>query len=421
MPIERTPRVKLLEGLFDVPSADRSERRWRVTLPIEERDWNIGLVVGPSGCGKTTLARECFGRQPEPDWPSDRAIVDAFPPSLGIKEIVALLSSVGFSSPPAWLRPYHALSTGEQFRVRIARALAAAGCSSGLTASERTDKHAASPQEPPAVVDEFTSVVDRTVARIGSAAIARTVRAAGKKFVAVTCHYDVLEWLDPDWMYEPAVDQFSWRSLRGRPGIALEICRVHRSAWRLFKHHHYLSGDLNPSAQCYVAFVEGQPAAFAAVISGPDSRGGHFREHRVVCLPDFQGVGIGNALSEFVASLYATRKRYFSRTSHPGMIRHRLRSPNWRCISRPGFAARHAQHTFAKTGSARRLAASFRFVGPPRPEDAVRLGVLRSMTLHQIKREERQKSTVGLTPDARRAGEPAFVQRSIERGHMHES
>src|SRR5580704_17770323 len=201
VPIERTTRVKQLEGLFDVPPAQRSERRWRVSLPLEERDWNVGLIVGPSGCGKSTLARELFGDQPEPTWPSDRAIVDAFPATLGIKEIVTLLSSVGFSSPPAWLRPYHALSTGEQFRVRIARALA-----------ESNDV---------CVVDEFTSVVDRTVARIGSAAIARTVRAAGKKFVAVTCHYDVIDWLDPDWIYDPAAERFTWRPLRGRPDIAL--------------------------------------------------------------------------------------------------------------------------------------------------------------------------------------------------------
>jgi hypothetical protein len=228
------------------------------------------------------------------------------------------------------------------------------------------------------VVDEFTSVVDRTVARIGSAAIARTVRAAGKKFVAVTCHYDVIDWLDPDWIYDPAADQFTWRSLQGRPGIALEICRVHRSAWRLFKHHHYLSAELNPTAQCFVAFVDDQPAAFAAVISGPDAYGGHFREHRVVCLPDFQGVGIGNALSDFVASLYATRKRYFSRTSHPGMIRHRMKSANWRCISRSGFKSRHSRDALAKTGSARRLAASFQFVGPPRADEAVRFGIVRN-------------------------------------------
>jgi hypothetical protein len=117
-----------------------------------------------------------------------------------------------------------------------------------------------------------------------------------------------------------------------------------------------------------------------AVISGPDACGGHFREHRVVCLPDFQGVGIGNRLSEFVASLYATRKRYFSRTSHPGMIRHRMKSPIWTCVSRPGFTSRHSRGLLAKTGSTRRLTASFRYVGPPCPDDARRLGVVRSRT-----------------------------------------
>src|SRR6202044_485573 len=69
VPIKRTPRVKQLEVLFDVPPAQTSERRWRVSLPLEERDWNLGLIVGPSGCGKSTLARELFGDHPEPTWP----------------------------------------------------------------------------------------------------------------------------------------------------------------------------------------------------------------------------------------------------------------------------------------------------------------------------------------------------------------
>src|SRR5262249_57232560 len=56
-----------------------------------------------------------------------------------------------------------------------------------------------------------------------------------------------------------------------------------------------------------------RPAAFTAVLHAPDPLGGYWREHRTVCLPDFQGVGIGNALSEFVASLFvATGKRYCS-------------------------------------------------------------------------------------------------------------
>ena len=101
----------------------------------------------------------------------DCCILDAFPESMPTKEIVALLSAVGFASPPAWLRPFHVLSTGQQFRVTLALLLA--------SESKRI------------VFDEYTSVVDRTVAQIGSAALAKTVRQRGQQFVAVTCHEDV--------------------------------------------------------------------------------------------------------------------------------------------------------------------------------------------------------------------------------------
>jgi len=52
-PIVRTARVMQLEGLFDVPPSERSETRWSVHLPIEEKPWQIGLIVGASGSGKT--------------------------------------------------------------------------------------------------------------------------------------------------------------------------------------------------------------------------------------------------------------------------------------------------------------------------------------------------------------------------------
>ena len=72
-----------------------------------------------------------------------------------------------------------------------------------------------------AVVDEFTSVVDRTVAQIGSAALVRAVRRRNQKFVAVTCHYDVIDWLDPDWVFQPhtgAVNGGGLASPRHRAG-----------------------------------------------------------------------------------------------------------------------------------------------------------------------------------------------------------
>lgn len=179
--IKRTARVMQLEGLFEIPPTQRSEVVWNVSLPLEQRDWNIGLIVGASGSGKTTVARELFGADIVNgyDWPADKSVVDGFPAELSIKEITALLSSVGFSTPPAWLRPFHVLSNGEQFRVTVARGLA-----EGRTLT---------------VIDEFTSVVDRTVAQIGSAAVQKTVRRRKQKLIAVSCHYDILDWLQPDW------------------------------------------------------------------------------------------------------------------------------------------------------------------------------------------------------------------------------
>src|SRR5882724_2644528 len=107
-PIFDTPRVQQVRGMFDLPAEKTSRLEWNVSLPIEQKPWHIGLIVGPSGCGKTTIARRLF-----PDSSSsaaaqggglgDGSILDAFPTGMPIKDIVALLSAVGFASPPAWL------------------------------------------------------------------------------------------------------------------------------------------------------------------------------------------------------------------------------------------------------------------------------------------------------------------------------
>jgi hypothetical protein len=361
-PVVRSARVLQLEGLFEIPPTQRSEVAWEVNLPLDERPWSIGLIVGPSGCGKTTVARELFSPFLVSgfDWPEDRSLVDGFPEGMSIKDITALLSSVGFSSPPSWLRPFQVLSNGEQFRATIARALAE---NRELT-----------------VIDEFTSVVDRTVAQIGSAAVAKTVRRREQKLIAVSCHYDILDWLQPDWVFEPASNHFQWRCLQRRPDIQLDIVRVHPAAWQLFKRHHYLDTGLHRAARCFVAFVQGQPAAFASAMHMPHPRVPGWREHRTVCLPDFQGVGIGNALSEFVASLFvATGKRYYSVTSNPAMVQHRARSPLWHMHRRPSRSGRNNSLTsLNRTAARNRFAAGFRYVGPAKGEEARAFGLIYS-------------------------------------------
>jgi ABC-type lipoprotein export system ATPase subunit/GNAT superfamily N-acetyltransferase len=354
----RSPRVLQLEGLFEIAPTKRSDVSWSVNLPLEEKPWNIGLIVGPSGSGKSTLAREAFGMDlvSQFAWPDDGSIVDGFPDGLGIKEITGLLSSVGFSSPPAWLRPFRVLSTGEQFRATIARALAE---KTGLL-----------------VIDEFTSVVDRTVAQIGSAAVAKALRKRKRQLIAVSCHYDIEEWLQPDWVYQPHVNEFKWRLLRRRPNIQLEITRVHRSAWELFKQHHYLDHHIHKGSAYYLGGIDGTPAAFTAVLAYPHATRSGYREHRTVCLPDFQGVGIGNALSEHVAGLYrATGKPYFSTTSNPAMIFHRARSVNWDMRRKPGRTGRHSGTITGMKAASNRITAGFEFVGSALPEQARGFGI----------------------------------------------
>jgi ABC-type lipoprotein export system ATPase subunit/GNAT superfamily N-acetyltransferase len=353
--IERTPRVLQLEGMFDIAPTQKSAVQWAANLPCDERPWNIGLIVGPSGSGKSTVAREVFGdAYCEPFvWSKTRSIIDSFPSDMSIKDISLLLSSVGFSSPPSWLRPFPVLSNGEQFRVTLARALA-----------ERAQL---------CVFDEFTSVVDRTVGQIGSAAVAKTVRRRKQQFVAVTCHDDVIAWLDPDWIYTPVNNVFQWRSLRRRPDIVLAIGRVHHTIWPLFAHHHYLSRSLAKSAICFAAFLEGRPVAFDAWLPFVGQVRNMRRVHRSICLPDYQGVGIGSGLTRHIASMWrGLGYRASIATGHPAIVAGYNASPVWKLTSAPKRHGRDGNiksYKFTKNAllinrATNRLTASFEYVGP---------------------------------------------------------
>ncbi|MEO0531943.1 MAG: GNAT family N-acetyltransferase, partial [Planctomycetota bacterium] len=315
-------RVQQVAGMFDVPLEERSTASFDVELPGLEENWSIGLIVGPSGSGKSTVAREAFGGDlyESADWPSDKAVIDCFGDT-PVRKVVELFTAVGFGSPPSWVKPYAVLSNGERFRCDLARSLA--------RASESADEHS------PATVafDEFTSVVDRNVARICSAAIAKSLRRGSVpcRFVAVTCHYDVAEWLEPDWVLDMATGQLTRRRLR-RPSIELELHRCRVEAWRLFARHHYLSSAIAPQARCYMATWNGEPVSFAALLPIIAQKGRR-RFSRIVTLPDYQGVGIGMQTVEAVADLQlAEGLRVNVTSSHPALIGHCQRSPRWRTV-----------------------------------------------------------------------------------------
>jgi len=342
-------RTDKVAGMFDVPVTDKLVKEWDVDLPIEDMDWSIGLIVGPSGAGKTTLAKRMFGEDAYHEgfeWSRDKSLLNDFGKDLSVREITDALSHVGFSSPPAWMQPFHTLSNGQKFRAEMAR----------LVLEAKDDA--------PVVVDEFTSVVDRTVAKISSAAVQKYVRKNGKQLVAVSCHYDIAEWLEPDWIYQVDTGEFKRGRLR-RPDINLRIQRVHHSAWRIFRGHHYLSADINKSAHCYVATIDDQPVAFAAALKFPHPKVKNmWKGHRTVVLPDYQGVGIGNILSEKIAQHYVDQgNRYTSVTSHPAMIHYRMKSSLWKLTRAPGQVPAAGKNSKVTGQSVGRMTAAFEFVG----------------------------------------------------------
>lgn len=308
-------RVQQIAGLFDLPLQERSVSSFTLEIPASTDDWSIGLITGPSGSGKTTLAREAFGAdvyQPA-SWPAT-AMIDG----LGehpIKTITRVLTSVGLGSPPTWVRPYAVLSNGEKFRADLARAL----LGEQPTTAPRL-----------VVFDEFTSVVDRTVAKIASAAVAKSIRAGRLpvKFVAVTCHRDIAEWLEPDWMGDAGTGQLTRGRLR-RPQIVLRVVRCRQALWGLFSRHHYLSGGLSRGSTCYAAVWNDEPVAFCAVVAQFGKQGCK-RISRLVTLPDYQGLGIGLRLAERAAEVEQRRGfRVTITASHPAMIAACRHSPRW--------------------------------------------------------------------------------------------
>jgi ABC-type glutathione transport system ATPase component len=174
------------------------EKHFKGSLPIEGDDWQVGIIVGRSGSGKTSIAKQLFSDDYIRGFEyKSKCVLDDFPQELETNEITKMLCSVGFGSPPDWLKSYDCLSQGEKMRVDIARSLCL----------EKTL----------IVFDEFTSVVDREIAKVSAFAISKAVRRSSKKFIAVTCHYDVIDWLDPDWVFCTDTMEFSRKKQLGRP------------------------------------------------------------------------------------------------------------------------------------------------------------------------------------------------------------
>ena len=287
-------------------------------------DWNIGVVVGPSGSGKTSIGRVIFGENKIHDyhegWATDKPIIDCIAPEGDFNFVTGSLANVGLGDVPAWLRPFHVLSNGEQFRAGLARVI----CEK--------------PSE--IVIDEFTSVIDRQVAKIGSQAFQKAWRRANPngKVVLLTPHYDILDWVQPDWVIDTKTKTFERGKPRQRPPINLDIWEVDSSYWEFYKPHYYLKLPEPPVAQHFIGTVGGELACHICICPFFNSNG--YRGTRLVTMPEWQGAGVGSRFLNYMAQYclegnarcHRGLPLYFH-TSHPQLCGYLRHSKKWVQVS----------------------------------------------------------------------------------------
>lgn len=321
----RAARVK---SLFNVEDGHATRFRLDAELPDTDGDWKLGIVVGPSGSGKTSIGRQLWGGDAfySPDgWRPDAPIVDCIAEGGNFDDVTAALGAVGLGDVPTWLRPYDVLSNGQKFRADLARIIA-----------ERPER---------VVVDEFTSVVDRQVAKVGAQAFAKSWKRGAGKAVLLSCHYDILSWAQPDWIFDTATGELIQEYER-RPSLEVEIRRGGWELWPFFKPHHYLDSGPMIGAKTYVAFIDGEPVAHLGMgTKNLAVKGGRqtveARACRMVTMPEWQGAGVGMRFLNHVCQLQlegrgvieGRRMTTIFHTSHPGLCAALRRDRRWRQVS----------------------------------------------------------------------------------------
>lgn len=283
-PVATSFRCQKAANSLDIDVNKKSIHELKIAADITSK-YNVGLIVGASGSGKTTLAKQIYGQDCfKSDLDKSKPIIDQLPKELSYDECANLLSGIGLTSVPCWIRPVYTLSNGQTARAEAALMMS------------KNDSFT--------VLDEWTSVVDRTVAKVMSHCVQKHARKTDKQVVLLSCHYDVIEWLNPDWIIDCNEQKFiDRRSLscderKRTEQLTFEIREVEKSTWKNFSKYHYLSENLPGGFIKTYGIFHGQNQigfqCFANYTPHSDkSKPMILHSNRTVIHPDYAGLGLG--------------------------------------------------------------------------------------------------------------------------------
>ena len=317
-------RCQVAANSLDIDAEKKAIHHLKINNIKIPNEWNVGLVYGNSGSGKTTMIKHLFGNDIfDVKLDEDKPIINQLPKDMTYEDCVKMLNGIGLNSVPCWIRPVKTLSNGQRARAEAVYL---------MTKSKDI-----------VFIDEWTSVVDRTVAKAMSLCLYKYAKRNNKKIILCSCHQDVLEWLQPDWMIDcnkqefilPESEDFFFTK---REQLKFEIKEIDRTSWKYFSKYHYLSERL-PGGKLYLygLFYNNNQIGFQCFANYTPHRKGTiiiYHSNRTVIHPDYTGMGLGIKLINETSALLANKIkcRIMAKFSSTPVYKAMIKQEQWKYL-----------------------------------------------------------------------------------------